>query len=73
MILSELPIKYTMFSEREILILSDAVLGDAVQMTTMMPIFSSPVGSLCHTRGIVRRPTYVVCVHHKAVYFLLIV
>ena len=24
-------------------------------------VFSSPVGSLCHTRGVVRRPSYVVC------------
>ena len=24
-------------------------------------IFSSPVGSLCHTRGVVWRPSYVVC------------
>ena len=23
-------------------------------------IFSSPVGSLCHTRGVVRRPSFVV-------------
>ena len=23
-------------------------------------IFSSPVGSLCHTRGVVRRPAFVV-------------
>ena len=26
-----------------------------------MPLFSSPVGSLCHTRGVVRRPSSVVC------------
>ena len=33
---------------------------------------SSPVGSLCHTRGVVRRPSFVVrrtscvvCVHHN--------
>ena len=31
----------------------------------MSLIFSSPVGSLCHTRGVVRRPSCVVCVHHN--------
>ena len=28
-------------------------------------VFSSPVGNLCHTRGIVQRPAYVICVHHN--------
>ena len=35
-------------------------------------LFSSPVGSLCHTRGVVRRPSFVVrrtscvvCVHQE--------
>ena len=28
-------------------------------------LFSSPVGSLCHTHGVVRRPSCVVCVHHN--------
>ena len=28
-------------------------------------IFSSPVGSLCHTCGVVRRTSCVVCVYHN--------
>ena len=34
-------------------------------ITCMAKLFSSPVGSLCHTRGVVRRPSCVVCVHHN--------
>ena len=28
-------------------------------------VVSSPVVSLCHTHGVVRRPSSVVCVHHN--------
>ena len=34
-------------------------------ITCIAKLFSSPVGSLCHTCGVVRRPSCVVCVHHN--------
>ena len=31
-----------------------------IQCLNVVCVFSSPVGSLCHTPGVVRRPSYVV-------------